>query len=1032
MLNLKREEIKTMDRDIVSLQGGGKDSKGNNAGGTLFEKTFIEGDLEQRLTEAFLTFERNKTLIAEPAIESAPKAAPPPRPEFAIPEPEPQKITPTASITAAKPAVPPAPLAQEINREIKMEEKPGIEAPAGASLAEKKPETETERIGLQEEEKKEQDDSTGPVGKEEQSIEEKIKEELRNRREEEERTKEEEETKTEEEERRKAMDKRREEEIKRKEEEKEERERLERKRSLVLPVLLKEAKEKIEIDIAELNKQLQKLAEKDQPLEDKKMELMARTEQIKTSELGMIIEKEKEIEARKDELEKAGKRNLTLAQEKLVSEKLWEIEDRRKQIERRRWEVEDQITRAEVDAKKIELELKEKTKEKEEIKTLIKKLETKIKLLDFADAKKSLMGKIDRIKEEWDKIMPEIDAIKEQKNRVEETLKELTESEQAIGEELKMVEEKEKQAITPDEKREIEKMRWKVGGELRKTTKDKWEYEQKKEKILAKELETNSKLEEVEKKLKDVQDKISADEIVLEKEGIDAGNLRDEVGTILRENEFDFDPEILEEIPESEAIEEAAIWKPKVKKEIESEEKEETKTEESATPAREGTEKKEEPLGGAGVEEIGQEPRLGREVPETNLPPAASGGEAFREPIEERPMGNLVPQGGKNLGPSGPAGGNVSGGSEMDNRWQQGWVGGVLPKDTDRNLGMPSGSENGQPSNPLENRWNQNQPENAAAGGPAALPQKAPGQKNAPQTMAEDYPLAEDVPQKPGKGKKILVRFLILLACLGIFAVAFKFIFTKKEPENKNQQNEEEQKKDTDEESGGKENGDDSGDNGEDENGDGNNKEDENGNENNGDNDAAKKSDEPVSLIAVISTIPIPTDNLDNARALISPYLQNKFKGEGYYRLLIENKKENNYAGLKEFINIFNIKTPEGFTDHLDNNFTLFVYSSNDENRLGFVAKITDSQGFEDLMKNWEPTMEKDTETLFKFLGKTSAAKPSYFKTGNVPNSKLTFRYLSFPLRSQQNAGLCYAMTEKYFVLTSSGISLQKAFNQLQ
>jgi hypothetical protein len=76
--------------------------------------------------------------------------------------------------------------------------------------------------------------------------------------------------------------------------------------------------------------------------------------------------------------------------------------------------------------------------------------------------------------------------------------------------------------------------------------------------------------------------------------------------------------------------------------------------------------------------------------------------------------------------------------------------------------------------------------------------------------------------------------------------------------------------------------------------------------------------------------------------------------------------------------------------------------------------------------------MEKDTDKLFKLMGKTKNASPSFFKTGNVPNSKITFRYLSFPLPpSNTNSGLCYAFTDKYFILSSSGESLIKTFNQL-
>ena len=1080
-----------MAQDIASLQGKG--SKGQHTeNAALLEKNTIEADLENRLAFAISGSERRNTppniaVTATPVIPKNPPVAASRETTTPLPS-APEVPTPPKPDLKNRETVAANSLEKELERQIskemmaslpqtfefQSEQIPSIKEPASENQQKRKEEKQSrpqptlqsqetnEEIKTAEtpvfEKKQEQSSAEGSGQRSETEIEEKIKKELAEKKEE---TKilqlESEEKNLQEEKRRKLEEKIAEE----KEEislSEEDRKRLKRKNELVLPVLLKEAKERIQVDRAEVEKHLLDLATKNEPLENQRTQLMAEVELGRSGELGLIIDKETEIEDKKERLEKTSQGNLTLADEKILSQRLWDLEDKRKQIERRRWEIEDQITRSEIEIKKIELELAEKNKEREKIRDIVNKLTAKEKLLDFVEKKKNWIKDIKQAREEKDKLIPEAETIGSEKRSTEETLKELIESEKAITEELKMVEEKEKQALTPDEKRVIEKMRWKVEGDMRKTIKEKWLHVLAKEKIEAAEKESLSKIERSDNELQGIEDKISAEEIILEKEGIDIERIRDEISNILKETGFDFDPSILKEVEQSDSIDtsdyrgEEETWVPKEKTGIKDAQNltepkntdplTENRTDEERKPAVSFREdgnygEKDGSAKTLAVQPAAPEPitetqsRLGREPLLENEQPSSS----FLEPIDDNNGVIAAPRTDQAFNSNGP---DQSHPPSQANRWPNG----ATPAETGEYPTVKPRDENDQPENPWTNRWNQTQKSSF------------PDQETTPQTEAivskketpldDDFPLNEDLPEKSSGAKKLMIRILILLVCLAAIGAAVLIVFTKKTPaaptdtatppDNSNN-------------NGGDNTGDDNA-TAPDTDNDGipDAKDncpsvanpDQADVDKDGLGDACDDSNtsspkaEPASLITAISTLNIKANDDSGVPDALSAYLLRKFEGEGYYRILVQNKN-NDYLGLKEFLALFNTNIPDSLFSHLTNNFTLFVYASKGDNRLGFVAEISDPTGLDSLLKKWEGTMEKDFDGLLKFLGKTKNASPSFFKTGTIPNSKTTFRYLSFPLPpSNINSGLCYATTDKYFILTSSGESLIKIFNQLK
>lgn len=182
----------------------------------------------------------------------------------------------------------------------------------------------------------------------------------------------------------------------------------------------------------------------------------------------------------------------------------------------------------------------------------------------------------------------------------------------------------------------------------------------------------------------------------------------------------------------------------------------------------------------------------------------------------------------------------------------------------------------------------------------------------------------------------------------------------------------------------------------------------------------------PASLIATEGTTTIEVPDPKETPDSLSPVLESKLPENQFNRIVIKNLKENKVLSLKDFFDAFQIKSPENLLTQLDNDFTLFIYSSKIGNRLGFVAKIKEGANLTDSLKSWEKTMEKDTEFLFSSLGKDKPALVSYFRNGKYKTA--AFRYQTF---SRNDLGICYSVIGDYFVFTSSWESITKVIDTL-
>lgn len=181
----------------------------------------------------------------------------------------------------------------------------------------------------------------------------------------------------------------------------------------------------------------------------------------------------------------------------------------------------------------------------------------------------------------------------------------------------------------------------------------------------------------------------------------------------------------------------------------------------------------------------------------------------------------------------------------------------------------------------------------------------------------------------------------------------------------------------------------------------------------------------PEALISAGFSETIEIADITAIPQMVSQIMQKTYENEGYSRILFQNTKENKIIGLKEFMSAFPVTVPEKILAGLEDDFTLFVYSSKGTNRLGFVAKTNSDISSE--VSLWEKTMEADTQNLFAVLGKKDKALASSFKSSSYQGN--AFRFLTI---SKDDFGICYSLFNNYFIFATSFESIKGSFGALE
>jgi len=842
------------------------------------------------------------------------------------------------------------------------------------------------------------------------------------------------------------------------------------------------------------------------PLERKREALEIKIGQIKASDLASAVLEENKIESQ-EAAEKARLNDkLSVQDEKLIEQKLWEMEDRRKEAEKKRWEIEDGINKILEEVKKIDSEINARNKEEEQIKQRISTAAAQEKLAGFVLEKGRMEQDMLASVKERDSIAPALQSAGGEKNLIAAKLQELSARETKENEKLSAIENREKQTDDSAEKRKAEQERWGVNETLKSIIKEKWEAKEQLKESETRIADMQTTIDSINKKIDRIQNTISGRETSLEKEGAQVRKIRNEISKAFLENDLRVNPDLLEDIiqledispnpangisasgtnqrpaesatPKTSAIPESANPNQNEEKEdlrqcipatttanqsavktdqikpaeppkpLEPETKEKPlpqtppagtqptapKSEEEKEPnvqkpvnktpktiaeadvpatAEPGQEiaplkiKEEKPAPSEKSEKPAAEIKATRLNPETKLsditktakPAAKTGAPAtpgaaippsiYSEAVEMNPPMNI-----RSFSPE-KIGENIDA-SKLSKKIEEEMKGEFSKNGISRERNLDSGKKDIDPGDPAtniwESRWDQIKKTSTPTTGTINT-----GDNGTPQQTPEI------IAEKPNKNKT-LVRVLVVLVLAGILGAVVFLILAKngasptgikKDP---NPVSNDQPKKIDDTQDP---------------------------------ENSAKAEDQKITL-AAISTETIYTEDAASVPNVLFPLLQKKFDAGGYYRYIIEVKRDNTTVGLRQFMNVFKINPPSNFYSSVSDEFNLFIYSSKGKNRLGFVAKVDDAASLAAAMAAWEGDMEKNTNELFKFLGRKTQTNTTPLKF--IPElTAENIKYQSMTFAPSSDAfSIAYAIyNEKYFIFTTSNEALTKIFSQL-
>lgn len=188
----------------------------------------------------------------------------------------------------------------------------------------------------------------------------------------------------------------------------------------------------------------------------------------------------------------------------------------------------------------------------------------------------------------------------------------------------------------------------------------------------------------------------------------------------------------------------------------------------------------------------------------------------------------------------------------------------------------------------------------------------------------------------------------------------------------------------------------------------------------------------PDSLFSVESTRTLTISQPDEFRPLLLQTIKEDQIVNEFKRVVIKNTSEKKVLNLRDFINALQIRVPVDIYQKLkEDEFTLFIYSQVQGNRIGFAVKVKEKQGLEDLLKTQEKTMKDDYKTFFSLMIEDKPPLSKVFKDAKQQYRTYEGHNFRFQTLTKDDVGIVYLVSDQYFVFTSSWDSMVKTITKL-
>jgi len=806
------------------------------------------------------------------------------------------------------------------------------------------------------------------------------------------------------------------------------RERIERERKRIQEELMRKKEEeelkkkqflapKLELSLEEekrqINQALKAILEEKKPFNEEKTELLKKLEPIQKA-INVIEKREKLIEEELSRIEEKEKTAESEEERRLFEKKRWQIEEKRRNIEKERWPWDERKKEIETTLAQLEEKFQSFLNKEEQLKKRLEEilaLEEKTKLKTELENLNVLLEKIRNTKE---KTIKERDGFYQDLIDIKEKLKVTLEKERKVEEDKKLIDEEEVLLEEGADKRKIEEERWKIEDKRRNIEKERWDLEEEKKRIEIQIRKTELNIQNLEERESGIARKIIDIEMKL-KEEVSPENDNDSFAKSIKEKD------LLKTLPEIEAEKESEEKTTKELEQISFEErkkteerqedltkpspKEETKTIETSNEGKKDEDseiQKRLEEAKKRIESLKKNESLTKiEPPETKIEEKKEEktGEATKDSLEEKkPLEEKGVVGSEKIKEEGLKIEDIKPTkNELPNIK-------IVPKSEEKKYKLGEDST----LDKFKTEWNELEKrmlmENLK--GLKELERKIAFQENN-KNKTEKEPIktvptpnapltiVKPVPQKPSLKERLGIRIAIIFVIFA-FIVLTGFIiylsFFKKNvsqppplPITENQ-------------------------------------------------NATTTTSEitiPEPLFAVDQKITLSVStNAEVKDSLAKEFLQ-PIDIDKVKNVVIVNTALNQAFSLKDLFDSLLIRMDEEFYSKIDNNFTLFIYSQKEGNRIGFVAKIKDQGGLASLLNSQENKMINSFQPLFEIMGKKDINITPYFRNANTVSGYAgpNFRYQNI---SPNDFAICYLVNDNYLIFTTSWKSMKFITNKLE
>ncbi len=186
----------------------------------------------------------------------------------------------------------------------------------------------------------------------------------------------------------------------------------------------------------------------------------------------------------------------------------------------------------------------------------------------------------------------------------------------------------------------------------------------------------------------------------------------------------------------------------------------------------------------------------------------------------------------------------------------------------------------------------------------------------------------------------------------------------------------------------------------------------------------------PPSLFPVSEKRTLEISNLNEVESLLSQTFQEFLDTGTFKRIIFKNTSENNFLNLQDFFDALEIRDPNNIYSLVEDDFNLFVYSQPQGNRIGFVVEVKEKENLENILLSQESSMEEDFKPLFALVIEDKPPVVNYFRNANQLPGYVghNFRYQTL---DTSDVGICYLVSDNYFVFTSSFNSMEQVIEKL-